>query len=93
MSTPIIASLFWDDENIAKAAEHGLAFERVDEVLDDPGRVVAANRKERRGLYLLVGRDHSGAAITVPVGPTHDQYMWRPVTAWLSKDTEQTMLQ
>ena len=93
MSTPYVATLLWDDENIEKLAGHGLALERVDEVLDDPGRVIATNRQDRRALYLLIGRDDGGAAISVPVEPTHDPYMWRPITAWLSKDSERAMLQ
>ena len=93
MSTPTVASFLFDDENVEKIAAHeGLTAARVDQVLDSR-YAVTRNRKGRRGLYLLVGRDNGGALISVPIEATHDPYMWRPITAWLSKDSERAMLQ
>jgi hypothetical protein len=43
-------------------------------------------------MYLVIGRDHGGAAITVPVEPTHDPKLWRPITAWPSKAHEAAKL-
>lgn len=93
MSTPKVASFFWDDENVEKIAAHkGLTAARVDQVLDNR-YAVGRNRKGRRGLYLVVGCDNGGAFISVPIEATHDPNMWRPITAWLSKDSERAMLQ
>ena len=87
MSTPTVAGFVFDDDNEEKFAGHGLNARRVQQVLDGT-HVVALNRKARRGLYLVIGRDHGGAVITIPVEPTRDPLLWRPITAWPSKKRE-----
>lgn len=87
MSTPDIADFLFDDDNEEKMARHGMTPRSVAQVLDNE-HVVVTNRKMRRGLYLVIGRDHGGAAITIPVEPTHDPSVWRPLTAWPSKKHE-----
>lgn len=92
MSRPEIEAFLVDDVNEEKAARHGVSIHRVTEVLENV-HVVVPNRKVRRGLYLIIGRDRGGSAITVPVEPTHEPGVWRPVTAWPSKPHELTLLQ
>jgi len=91
LSIPIISEFLFDDENEDKMAVHGLTARQVSQVLDNE-HVVVPNRKRRRGLYLVIGRDHGGMMISVPVEPTHDPQIWRPITSWLSKASERALL-
>ena len=65
-------------------AIHGLTPERILEVLDRPFLMVG-NRKGRRASHLIVGRDRTGACISIPVEATAERGIWRPVTAWSCK--------
>ena len=80
-----------DDDNEDKFWRHGLAADDVLQVLDGP-HIIERNRKERRASHLIVGRDHAGGCIAIPIEPTHDPTVWRPVTAWRCKDSEQARL-
>jgi uncharacterized DUF497 family protein len=91
LSTPDIAEFLFDDENEEKIAHHGLTVRQVRQVLDNE-HVVARNRKSRRGAYLVIGRDHGSMAISVPVEPTRWPFLWRPITAWPSKEHEAARL-
>ena len=89
---PLVTDLLFDDENEDKIANHGLSARRVLQVLDQE-HLLVPNRKGRRASYLLIGTDHGGACIAIPIEPTHDPAVWRPVTAWLCKDNELARLQ
>ena len=91
MSMQVIADFLFDDENEEKMAVHGLTPRRILQVLENR-HIVVKNRRNRRGTILIVGTDNGGAYITVPVEPTHDRLLWRPVTAWPSKDHERAWL-
>ena len=80
-----------DDENEAKAWSHGLTPEQVTAALSYPRRV-RRNRTARRASHLLIGRDHRGQCIAVPIEPTTDPIVWRPVTAWPCKPSEWALL-
>jgi len=86
-----IRAFLFDDVNEAKLAAHGIRPEQLDQLLDEEF-VAFPNRKERRGLYLVIGRDWGGMCIAAPVEATHDRYLWRPITAWPCKDSEATRL-
>ncbi|MBI4287626.1 MAG: hypothetical protein HY671_04245 [Chloroflexi bacterium] len=92
MSSPRIDTLLIDEENEEKFAAHGVSARQVTEVLGNV-HVVLKNRKQRRGLYLLVGKDKSGRCIAVPVEATHKKTLWRPITAWPCKQSEETLLE
>jgi len=92
MSSPRIEAFLIDDENEEKIASHGLSVRQVLQLLDN-GHVVLRNRKRRRGLYLIIGSDSGGACIAVPVEPTHETAVWRPITAWSCKPHERTLLE
>ena len=81
----------FDDENVDKMWEHGIRQEQVRQVLDNRPAIVV-NRKGRRGLYMIIGRDNGGACITVPIEPTADVLVWRPITAWPCKESEEARL-
>lgn len=88
---PLITDFVIDDENTDKMSGHGIVPEQVRQVLDNRPAVVV-NRKERRGLYQVIGRDNGGACITIPVEPTSDPEAWRPITAWYCKGSEEARL-
>jgi hypothetical protein len=92
MSMPDVASFLFDDENEEEMAAHGLTPRRVIQVLEN-NHIVVPNRRKRRAQYLVVGRDSGGACIIIPIEPTRDPLVWRPVTAWLSKDYERQRLE
>lgn len=92
MSSPIIYDFLIDDDNEGKFAVHGVTARRVAQVLDSACLVIP-NRKRRRGLYLVIGRDHGGRAITIPIENTRQPKVWRPITAWFSKPHEVALLQ
>jgi hypothetical protein len=82
-----IWALRWDVRNIEKLAQHGVDWERPDQVLDNHN-IVYRNRRDRAAPYSLVGFDDSGAAITLPIRPTDEPGIWRPVTGWYAKPSE-----
>lgn len=92
MSSPRIEAFLIDDDNEEKITAHGLSVRQVVQILGNM-HVVVRNRKERRGLYLIIGRDDGGACIAVPVEPTHEATLWRPITAWHCKPHEKAILE
>ena len=76
-----------DAENEAKFAEHGLTSRQVVQVLDSP-HLIVPNRRRCRATHIVIGRDHGGVCIAIPIEPTHDDAVWRPVTAWRCKASE-----
>ena len=92
MSSPQIEGFLIDEENEEKMAAHGLSTHRVIEMLENT-HLILRNRKRRRGLYLIVGRDNGGACIAVPVEATRERTLWRPITAWPCKAQEETLLE
>jgi hypothetical protein len=90
MSTPRVDEFAWDPENIEKVHAHGLRPDDIDDALDS-GPAFFRNRRDRRGMYQLVGRDRSGRYITVVIEPSaRGRGVWRPITAWFSKQGEIT---
>jgi hypothetical protein len=86
-----VVELVIDDENVEKFWQHGVLPEEVAEVLLFP-RVVRRNRKERRASHLLIGRTRQGACLAIPIEPTTEIGVWRPVTAWRCKASEWALL-
>ena len=91
MSIPAIMDFTFDDENEEKLATHGLTARQLWQVLENE-HLVVRNRKQRRAMYLVIGRDNSGRCIATPVEPTRDRTVWRPVTAWPCKPHEESRL-
>jgi hypothetical protein len=50
--------------------------------------IVRRNRATRTAPYLLIGEDDEGRCLAVPIVPTDDPTVWRPVTAWECKRSE-----
>ena len=91
MSRPTIRAFVMDDENAEKFAGHGLTDRQVDQVLDSPF-LHYRNRRGRRAARLVVGRDHGGRCIVIPIEPTGTPGVWRPVTAWRCSETYEARL-
>jgi uncharacterized DUF497 family protein len=91
VSSITINAFLYDDDNEEKFAAHGVTAVQVDQVLDGD-ITIHSNRKERRGLYLVIGRDYGGRCLAVPIEPTHDPVVWRPITAWPCKPNEEARL-
>jgi uncharacterized DUF497 family protein len=84
MPTPIVDAFVIDEDNEEKVQRHGLSTDQVLQVLDGPHRI-KRNRSQRRASYLVIGRDYQDQCIAIPIEPTHDPRIWRPVTAWPCK--------
>jgi hypothetical protein len=80
-----------DEDNMEKFAAHGLSDDEVLQVLDGP-HIVEQNRSGRAAPYLLIGEDYGGQCIAIPIRPTDDPEIWRPVTAWPCKPAERARL-
>lgn len=81
----------FDDVNESKFASHHISTDQVDDVLDGH-YIMVPNRKGRTGTHLIIGRDSGGTCLTIPVLPTQEPHVWRPLTAWRCKDSEQARL-
>ena len=92
MSRPRIEAFLIDDENEEKITSHNLSVWQVMQVLDNV-HIVLRNRKRRHGLYLVIGMDNGGACVAVPVEPTYQATVWRPITAWPCKADERAVLE
>jgi uncharacterized DUF497 family protein len=86
-----VAEFQFSERAATKKREHGISFDQLTEVLNHP-RVAVRNRKHRAADYLLIGRDNSGRCITIPMVPTDDPNLWRPITAWYCKPSEAAKL-
>jgi hypothetical protein len=86
-----VVELVIDDDNTEKFWQHGQNPEDVVEVLFFP-RVVRRNRKERRASHILIGRTRQGWCLAMPIEPTAEVGVWRPVTAWRCKPSEWALL-
>jgi hypothetical protein len=75
----------------AKFWDHGISRRQVTSVLRNRW-VALANRNHRAAEYVVIGVDDSNRCITIPVIPTDDPTIWRPVTAWYCKPGEAAKL-
>jgi hypothetical protein len=91
MSSPTIEAFLIDEVSESKFASHGLRPDQIIQVLENL-HIIIPNRKERRGLFLVIGRDRGGACIAIPIEPTHDKTIWHPITAWPCKQSEDSIL-
>lgn len=90
-SQPPVYEFTFDADNQDKIARHGLTAAQVDQVLDND-RIIIRNRAGKRATHVVIGLDNGGACITIPVEPTRDPEVWRPVTAFVSDPEEKALL-
>ena len=85
---PDIETFLIDAALEAALEEYGLSAAKVVETLD--GRLAwFSTDDDVRGDFYLVDIDHAGVHITMPIVPTHEPGVWRPLAAWPSTDEEQ----
>ena len=82
-----VEAFLFDEVNEEKIWGHGIALRRLNQILDNPFSV-KRNRNDRAAPYILFGVDHEGQCLAVPIMPTHEEGIWRPVTAWFCKAGE-----
>jgi hypothetical protein len=82
-----IATFDITDVAEAKFWSHGIDKQQVLSVLDFRW-IVLRNRRGRAAPFVVVGRDEQGRCLAIPIQPTHDRFVWRPVTAWYCKPSE-----
>lgn len=88
MSTPWVEQLLFDDENEEKLWRHGLIPDDPLAVLEGRYRI-ARNKRGHRASFLIAGWDGQGRCVPIPIKPTHDPVIWRPVTAWVATSPHQ----
>jgi len=86
---PVVEGLVWDDENEEEVWHHGLEPSDVASVFE-AGHALFKNKRHRRGLFQVVGKDAQGRYLTVIIQPTRDRTLWRVVTGWPSSTGEIT---
>lgn len=82
-----VADFAMDDVNEDEIAKHGISRRQLFEVLN-ASHHVKKYRRGRRATYMVIGRDRQGQCIAIPIEPTPDRAIWRPVTAWFCKPHE-----
>jgi hypothetical protein len=70
---------------------HRVTRGQVEEILTNR-HIVTVNRKNRVAGHLAIGLDNNGRCIAVPILPTDDPGIWRPITAWYCKPGEAAKL-
>jgi hypothetical protein len=75
------------DRAEAKFWAHGIDTAQVLAVLDHPWTVIR-NRPNRVAPYVFLGLDYQGRCLAIPIVPTDDPLIWRPITAWYCKPSE-----
>lgn len=74
-----------------KIAEHGITIDQLEAVLEGFS-VGIRSRRDRAASHVLLGTDDQGRCLTIPIVPTDDPYVWRPITAWHWKPGEAAIL-
>jgi hypothetical protein len=82
-----VALFQYSDATTEKFWYHGIRTEQMDAVLGNFW-IVIHNRKGRAAPYVLIGRDDQGHCLAIPIAPTDDPVVWRPITAWYCKPSE-----
>lgn len=76
-----VAGLYFDDENEAKFAAHGVSLDEVHQVYEKWPRYYE-NRSDRRATHVMLGPTRAGRLLVVPIEPVGSTGLWRPVTAF-----------
>jgi hypothetical protein len=87
-----IADFDWDGDNEAHCAAHGVWPRDLEDALRSKEYVVVRNRRSGTADYLFIGRDRSGRCIASPIIATDTDGIWRPISAWPCKPTEERRL-
>jgi hypothetical protein len=86
-----VADFDLTERAIDKAAWHRISEAQFYAVLDHI-RTAIRNRSDRVASHILYGTDDQGRCLAIPIVPTDDPLVWRPITAWYCKPREAAML-
>ncbi len=86
-----IVEFDFTDRAIDKLWGYGIDPEQLYAVLANR-HVITRNRPGHAAPYVLIGRDEQGRCLAIPVVPTDDRLVWRPITAWYCKKSEAARL-
>ena len=70
----------FDDVNEGKLASHGVTPEHCEQALQN-GLAIRINRRARAARWIAFGRTDAGECLAIPLQPTPERDIWRPVTA------------
>jgi hypothetical protein len=70
---------------------HRIDADQVYAVLDSFW-TVTRNRANRAASQILYGTVEQGRCLAIPIVPTEDPLIWRPITAWYCKPREAAIL-
>lgn len=76
-----------DEWNESEAAQHGVSEAEIRQVLDGEP-VFLPNKKGHQAPVVMIGPTHGGRLLTVPLGHTGIDHVWRPASAWDSSRGE-----
>ena len=82
-----VYALQFDEWNESEMARHRVTAREVLQVLDgDP--VFLPNKRGHEAPIVMIGPTFGGRVLTVPLGRTGTEAVWRPATAWDSSGGE-----
>jgi hypothetical protein len=84
---PQAVDFIFTERTIEKLQAHGVTVQQLREVLANRN-VLKRNRKQRAASHMLIGFDDHDRCLAIPVAPTDDPLIWRPITAWYCKPSE-----
>jgi uncharacterized DUF497 family protein len=84
-----IFDLELDEWNSDEAARHGVRDAEIRQVLDNEP-VFLPNKKGHQAPLIMIGPTNGGRMLTVPLGPTAHDAVWRPASAWDSSRGERS---
>lgn len=87
-----IAELEFDDYNIEKLFQHGVAPQEVVQILDNRF-TVRRNKSRGKGERQLIGETNGGRLLTIIIASTRVPDRWRPLTGWDSTSAERRALE
>lgn len=82
-----IDDLQFDEWNESEMARHHVGEREVRQVLDGEP-VFLPNKKGHKAPIVMLGPTYGGRLLTVPLGRTDVQGLWRPASAWDSSKGE-----
>jgi uncharacterized DUF497 family protein len=83
--------LLFDDENADHIHRHGVTPEEIEQMTGNK-YATARNTRFPANRVMMFGQTDGGRALSVVLEATHDEVVWRPVTAWDSTPEERQIL-
>jgi hypothetical protein len=82
-----IDELEFDEYNEGEIASHGVTIREVRQV-HEGGFGILKNASAHTATHLMVGKTRGGRWLTIPIAPTAKPGVWRPATAFPSRQSD-----